>query len=185
MEKNHQRVIGSTELIKVGNIESVPAKIDTGADTSAIWVSDVTMAKDGSLSFTLFNKKSPLYTGEKLVVTDYVAKAVRSSHGDEQIRYCVKLPIEIDGKSLVTAFTLADRTKNKFPVLIGRRTLEGNFLVDASKSSVERPKPKKSHNLNQELREDPYAFHRKYLNNDWKEKNENCNFIQRARELLY
>ena len=49
------------------------------------------MKKDGTLIFVLFDKKSSLYTGEILKSTNYMVKTVRSSHGDEQIRYRVEL----------------------------------------------------------------------------------------------
>ena len=159
-------VIGSTELIEVNGIKNIPAKIDTGADTSAIWASDIDMKKDGTLVFSFFGPKSPLYTGERFESTDYRAKIVRSSHGDTQVRYRVKLPVKLAGKSFETTFTLANRSRNSFPVLIGRHTIEVGFLVDASISKIERQKNLHSMRLNQELQKDPYAFHHKYLNND-------------------
>ena len=156
-------IIGSTEYVSVAGIDRIPAKIDTGADTSSIWASSIDMSEDGVLSFVLFNEKSPLFTGERLSTTDYAIKAVRSSHGDEQIRYRVKLPLSIGNKTFTTTFTLANRSRNNFGVLIGRRTLDGNFLVDVSKSSIERHSTPTTSHLNREMKQDPYAFHRKYL----------------------
>lgn len=161
-------IIGSTEYSTIAGIKKIPTKIDTGADSSAIWASNIRMGKDGILSFELFDKSSPLYTGERLQSSDYEAKLIRSSHGDEQIRYKVKLPLTIKNKTFQTAFTLANRSRNNFPVLIGRKALKGNFLVDVSKELVERPKAIATKNLNQELKKDPYTFHQKYLNNDTK-----------------
>ena len=157
-------IIGSTEYIDVAGIKHVPAKIDTGADTSAIWASQINIDEDGVLTFVLFDEKSPLYTGEILSFTDYVVRTIRSSHGDKQIRYRVELPITICGKSLRTIFTLANRSRNNFPILIGRRTLDGIFLVDVSKSSIKRHFSG-TPNLNHKLKEDPYKFHQKYYKN--------------------
>jgi hypothetical protein len=39
----------------------VPAKIDTGADSSSIWVSHVRVDKDGIQKFSLFGEGSPFY----------------------------------------------------------------------------------------------------------------------------
>lgn len=157
-------IIGSTEYIKVAGIEQVPAKIDTGADSSSIWASRIDMKEDGTLFFTLFDRKSPLYTGEPISADVYTVRVVRSSHGDEQIRYRVELPISIGGKTFTTTFTLANRSRNSFPVLIGKRTLmEGQFLVDVSKSNVKRKKIAHSAKLSKELKENPYQFHQKYL----------------------
>ena len=156
-------IIGSTEFVEIAGIKKIPAKIDTGADTSAIWASSINMDENGNLSFVLFDQSSPLYTGERITTLDYCIKKVRSSHGDQQIRYRVKLPIEIGEKTFETTFTLANRSRNNFPVLIGRHTLDGNFLVDVSKSAIERPKNPGIIRLNQELEKNPYEFHKKYF----------------------
>ena len=163
-EEKVLEVVGSTEIVEIAGIAQIPAKIDTGADSSSIWASDINMEKDGTLVFSLFSKKSPLYTGERIKVTDYMVKTVRSSHGDEQIRYRVKLPLKLVEKVFSTTFTLANRSRNNFPVLIGRRTLENRFLVDVAKKAVPHQHNPKTPGLNQELKNDPYKFHQKYLN---------------------
>ena len=164
MKNSHySNIIGSTEYVKIGGIERIPAKIDTGADNSAIWASDINMGEDGALSFCLFAQKSALYTGERLKTTDYTARVIRSSHGDEQIRYRVKLPVTIGDQTFETTFTLANRSRNNFPVLIGRRTIEGKFLVDVSKSAITRRCASKTPHLNRELQANPYEFHQKYI----------------------
>ena len=164
MSKEHElEIIGVTEYISIASYKDIPAKIDTGADTSSVWASNIDMKEDGTLVFSLFGEKSPFYTGEKIESTEYVAKSVRSSHGDKQIRYRVKLPVTINNKTFITTFTLANRSRNHFPVLIGRHTLEGNFIVDVSKTSIKRQKTPHSTLLNQELKDNPYKFHHKYI----------------------
>lgn len=157
-------IIGSTELVEIAGVKNVPAKIDTGADFSAVWASDINMESDGTLSFSLFDTKSPLYNKNRLKTTEYRVIQVRSSHGDKQIRYRVKLPLVINGKTIETIFTLANRSHNSFPVLIGRHTIEDKFLIDVSRASVARRRPTNSPKLNQELQADPYGFHQKYFN---------------------
>ena len=160
---NAKNIIGSTEYVEIAGIKNIPAKIDTGADSSAIWASDINMEQDGSLSFLLFSQKSPLFTGKRLKTTDYKVKSIRSSHGDTQIRYRVKLPLKLSGKSFEAFFTLANRSRNNFPVLIGRRTIKGEFLVDTSKNTIDRQTNPATPKLNQELKEDPLKFHQKYI----------------------
>ena len=157
-------IIGSTEFVEIAGIQKIPAKIDTGADTSAVWASSIDMDENGNLSFVLFDQSSPLYTGEQITTLDYRIKKVRSSYGDKQIRYRVKLPITINDKTFETTFTLANRSRNHFPVLIGRHTIEDKFLVDVSRSQVPRAKLSKSTKLTAELQEDPYSFHQRYFN---------------------
>lgn len=162
-KKSPINIIGSTEFVEVAGVKNIPAKIDTGADSSAIWASDIDMKEDGTLIFSLFDKKSPLYTGERLKTNDYKARRVRSSNGTTQIRYRVVLPLKIGQKTFKAFFTLANRSKNHFPILIGRYALEeGNFLVDVRKTAVPRKIPHSPSKLDRELRENPYKFHKKY-----------------------
>ena len=163
MDNNILPIIGSTEYVEVSGIKNIPAKIDTGADTSSIWASNIDMKEDGTLTFSLFAENCPFYTGEILETKDCMIKVVRSSNGEQQVRYRVKLPIVIGGKSFKTTFTLADRSRNKFPILIGRHTLSSNFLVDVTKSSIPRENNPRTKPLNIEFEENPYEFHHKYI----------------------
>ena len=58
-------LIGRAEEVALPAFEvpAVVARIDTGAKTSALGVSNV-VEKQGVLSFTLFDKKHELYTGK-------------------------------------------------------------------------------------------------------------------------
>ncbi|MBR2803043.1 ATP-dependent zinc protease [Candidatus Saccharibacteria bacterium] len=160
---SEKSIIGSNEYVEIAGIQKIPAKIDTGADTSSIWASNIDMKEDGTLVFSLFGPQSTLYSGKILTTREYFIKVVRSSHGDEQIRYRIKLPIVLGGMTFETTFTLSNRERNIFPVLIGRHTLEGRFLVDVSKTSVPRQTNHKTPVLNQELQIDPFKFHQKYI----------------------
>lgn len=163
-QKIGQKTIGRTEYVEIAGIKSIPAKIDTGADSSSIWASNINIEKNGFLIFTLFGEESSLFTGEVIRTKDYTVKSIRSAHGDKQIRYCVKLPIVLHGESFDASFTLSNRIKHNYPVLIGRSTIEGKYIVDVSKHSVKLKIPKsKRPGLNKELRENPYEFHQKYL----------------------
>jgi len=59
-------------------------------------------------------------------------------------------------------FNLSDRSQNKFPVLIGRRTLSGKFIVDVSKGKYTDPEKSVTRELNGKLLEDPYTFYKKH-----------------------
>ena len=161
-------VIGRNTIVHfVGYAADVPAKVDTGADRSSVWASNIEITDDHLLRFTFFDEKSPLYTGEVVSTSDYNVSKVRSSSGHMQIRYRVQLPIVIRGRHVMASFTLANRRANHFPVLIGRRTLAGKFLVDVSRAEYEMPRSKrKRHQLNEELSQDPRAFYEKYHAND-------------------
>lgn len=157
------KVIGSTALIKVAGIEKIPAKIDTGADSSSIWASNIHINSANQLEFCLFAPKSPLYTGELISADEFKVQRVRNSTGDIHIRYRVALHTVIKGKKLRINFTLADRSRNNFPVLLGRKSLNNKFLVDVNKTAVKRPAHMDNSDLLAELSEDPRSFHKKYM----------------------
>ncbi len=156
-------VIGNSVRIKVAGIAHIPAKVDTGATISSIWASDIRLAPDNRLEFSLFAPGSPLYTGERITVDDFKVRNVRNSTGHETIRYLVFLPTVIKGKKIRISYTLSDRSRNDFPVLIGRRALNNKFLVDVSKLGVPYPPHPINDELNRELKADPQKFHQKYM----------------------
>lgn len=168
MFKNFQKrrnldIIGSTELVSLEDFLNVPAKIDTGADSSSVWASNISVDKNGVLSFSLFDRDSKFYTGEKIERKNFRALVVRSSNGDEEIRYRTELKLGLGGRKIKAMFTLSDRSKNNFPILIGRRTLKNKFLVDVSKRAIDKERNPKTPGLNKELKENPFKFHQKYI----------------------
>ncbi len=113
------------------NLNDVPAKVDTGADSSAIWASSI-IEQDGVVSFVLFDKESPFYTGEILHAADYTIVSVKNSFGATEFRYKVIILMRIEGRNIRVRFALANRSNSSHPVLIGRRTIQGKFLVDVA-----------------------------------------------------
>ena len=136
-EKNLTHIgINLLVSLPLEGISGVEAKIDTGADSSAIWASAI-KEENGELSFTLFDKDSPHYTGKVIKTEDFKTTKVKNSFGDVEQRYKVKLKLIIAGRKINSSFTLANRGKNSYSILIGRRTLHGKFLVDVSHKHIE------------------------------------------------
>lgn len=142
---NSPKVIGSTTLADIPQsaVFGIPAKVDTGADSSTIWSSNIT-EHDGVLSYELFAPGSPFYTGKTIKTRSFVIRSIRNSFGQTEFRYKVPIKIKLEGRLIVARFTLSDRSQNKYPMLIGRRTLSGKFVVDVNKknktSKPEQPK---------------------------------------------
>ena len=126
-----KKLIGQTEVINFPelNMEGVAARIDPGAKTSAIWASNISL-KDEILEFTLFDKTSEYYTGEVLRTDVYHIRTIISTIGTKEERYGVKLLILMSGRKIRASFTLANRSSQTYPVLIGRNVLRGKFIVD-------------------------------------------------------
>jgi hypothetical protein len=127
--------IGQVEDVRLPEVEQSVflARIDTGARTSAIWASLVTKHGD-KLEVVFFGKRSPLYTGKPLIFKEYGRVSVTSSTGITERRYKVRLLVEIGGRRIRAWFTLANRSRQVYPVLIGRNVLKGKFVVDISHS---------------------------------------------------
>ena len=126
--------IGKVEYLSLPNesIRRVPAKIDTGADISAIWASKISV-KDNELSFYLFDKTSKYFTGKRIKVSEYEVTTIKNSFGHSEIRYKVQFKTILAGKTIRASFTLANRSRNRYPILVGRRTLHGKFVVDVTR----------------------------------------------------
>lgn len=155
-------IIGNNTFVSLYGRANIPAKIDTGADSSSIWASNIKITKDGILKFRLFGPTSPFYTGKVIKRSDYKVASVRSSNGHAQIRYRTKLKFKIQNRTIIALFNLSDRQINAFPVLIGRRTLKNKFLVDVSSQVIKPPKAVKTRVLAQELAKNPRKFYKKY-----------------------
>lgn len=120
MVANHQR--------------KIPARIDTGARTTAVWASEI-REKNGILAWKFFAQKSEFFTGEIHETENFARQIVRTSTGHQQIRYLIPITLQMKKRRVRTFCTLADRATQTFPILIGRNTLSGKFVVDVQKGS--------------------------------------------------
>lgn len=136
-------IIGRAEKVTFPTVggSMLHARIDTGAKTSSLWASEVTKCDDG-LHVRLADERYDAYA-TPLVFKHFSQVVVSSSTGHEQVRYKVKLPIIIKKRRIMATFTLADRSTQVYPVLIGRSTLNKKFLVDVSRGSPLRDEEKR------------------------------------------
>lgn len=145
-------VTAKIDFIGYRNLKSIAARIDTGARTSSLWASDVHV-KGNLATFKLFGKGSPYFTGKVVRKPIKETRNVTSSTGHEQERYVVQMPILMMGKRINAKFTLSDRSSQTYPILIGRNTLRGNFLVDSANPGEVKlykyPEEEKEFNVNE------------------------------------
>lgn len=131
--QNTLPVIGRNTLVSLGDIIDIPAKVDTGADSSSLWATNI-VEKEGTLHFTVFGPGHSQFSGKSVSTTDYETTTVVSSDGNKQIRYVAYLPAEVHGVHYPRLrVTLADRSKLTYPMLLGRKALSGTFLVDTAR----------------------------------------------------
>lgn len=155
-------IVGANTFVEIEGISNIPAKIDTGADSSSLHAEDIFVSENGVLSFKFF--------GKKIETKNFRVAIVRSSNGEEQIRYRTPLSLKIAGRKIRAIFTLTNRSKNNFPVLIGRKTIKNKFVVDVSKKEIPHIKNPGTKKLNEELKENPFKFHQKYIKSNQERK---------------
>lgn len=145
----HKLVIGRSErlfFVDTG-IHGVPAKVDTGAYRSAIHATGI-KEKDGKLSFTLLGDHPVCGNMAETFETDVFKKVtISNSFGQEEDRYEVKLKVKLGPKVFNAKFTLADRSKKIYPILLGRTMLNGRFLIDTDESAIDRIQLKQEYGI--------------------------------------
>lgn len=127
----------SIELVDLGG--NIPAKIDTGAYRSAIHSSNIRVVKqkDGTKVLKATVMGHQIYPEAfDMEFTDFEKVVVTNSFGQQEPRYEVSIRVKLGPKIVTTAFTLADRSKNFFPILVGRKLLKRRFFVDVSNSGI-------------------------------------------------
>jgi hypothetical protein len=136
-----KRLIGKSDKADFPEwgVRSIPVKIDSGAYRSSIDCSFAKVYKTSEgrvLKFTLLRRDHPLYTNQIFETKEFKTSRVKSSNGDNQKRYIVKAKITLFSKSYLTEFSLSTRPDMKFPILIGRKLLNKNFVIDTSKINL-------------------------------------------------
>ena len=120
-------------------VRNVPVKIDSGAYSCSIhcdYVQEELVNDQLVLAVIFFDKNSIKYSGEKYFFQSYIKKKVKSSTGDEQERYFVQLSIILFGVEYQTDFSLTKRNGLKNPILLGRKLINNNFLIDTTKINL-------------------------------------------------
>ena len=142
--KHKKQIIGWKESIDLTdwNILGLIAKADTGARRSAIDVRNIHAAGEGLVSFDVVlhrKKRDFVQTGTCPIAHQ---TAVRSSNGHTHLRYFVQTTIQIGTVRKVIELSLVDRKHMTCRMLLGRKALEPEILVDPSKRYLIRPRSK-------------------------------------------
>ena len=118
---------------------TVRAKIDTGARTSALHVEDIEMLTGRRVRFEVVLKRSP--ERRVPVEAELIGEAVvRPSSGEPQARYVVTTRMRLGGVERDIEVGLVSRQHMLCRMLVGRRALEGQFVVDPDAKYLHRRK---------------------------------------------
>ena len=133
------RLIGWREWIRFPDlgIESIKAKVDTGARTSALHAFDVKeIPCDGEtrVSFTIHPEQKRSGPTIRVELPLVGRRRVTDSGGKVELRPVVRADIELLGERWPIELTLTRRDVMGFRMLLGRQAIRGRFVVDAGGS---------------------------------------------------
>ncbi len=135
---NNQSVVGYEEKARLfpGNIK-IPARIDTGATTNSLHGVDAEVIEKNGKQYVRFNFID--HNNEVHEMTrPLIAQTVVKQANGKQSRYVVEMGLCVGDYYKKTRFTLADRSRMTFPILVGRNYLDKSLLVSsAEKNTVE------------------------------------------------
>jgi hypothetical protein len=135
------RTIGRRDLVDLPGLQllEIDAKIDTGAYTSALHVKEIeAFEKEGEpwVRFKLDHPHHPAFNNKKIKMPVFAHKHIKSSTGQAEMRYIVRTQIVLFGRRYLAEFSLTDRSKMDFPVLLGRKLLYRKFIVDVTQKNL-------------------------------------------------
>lgn len=134
-------VIGEAEYVTIEpDGMKLAARIDTGATTSSLGATEIKNYERDGKKWVRFKVTDPV-SGKILEINRPLTRIVPiKRHGvPDQKRPVVTLPIRMGPIDVKTEFSLTDRTKFEYPVLIGRSFLEDKAIVDVSRKYATSP----------------------------------------------
>lgn len=141
MKSKKKQIIGRVDRIDLPEfqLENIPVKVDTGAYTSALHCEDVQIVKEDGEKYLEFRIPELHKKGVPDLVfrtATFRRKKIRSSNGEMEKRYIITTYVRIFGRRIKTDFSLTDRSKMRYPILLGRKLLAGRFIVDVSEQDL-------------------------------------------------
>ncbi|MEZ4648367.1 MAG: RimK/LysX family protein [Candidatus Eisenbacteria bacterium] len=118
-------------------IESVKAKLDVGARTSALHAFDVEPFDEDAVEKVRF-KVHPVQGRDDIevrCVAPLVGKrSVKNSGGVVEVRWVVRTSLRVGAQEWPIDLTLTNRKRMRFRMLIGRAAMRGHLLVNPGRS---------------------------------------------------
>lgn len=148
-KKRNLKTIGRLETIDFPewDLFDIDAKIDTGAYTSSLHCHHIkSYTKDGQefVKFNLLDPSHETYNDKLFELPIHRKKVVKSSNGSTEERFVVKTKVRLFDKTLTAELSLTDRSEMRYPVLVGRKLINGRFLVDVSQKYLSKKELKES-----------------------------------------
>lgn len=125
-------------------LESIKAKVDTGARTSALHAFEVSQFDDDGRRRVEFRMHPRQRDNETVVVcqADVIdERVVRDSGGHTEKRWVIETPVTIGDHTWPIEITLTARDDMLFRMLLGRSAIRNRAVVDPARSYLVGKKP--------------------------------------------
>jgi hypothetical protein len=131
------KILGRSDRVDLPGLglTDIHAKIDTGAYTCSLHCSRAQIV-DGKLEFVLLDEEHPEFTGMKFIFTKFKQREIKNSFGEAEMRFVIRTTVKIYNRIFRSEFSLSDRDKLRFPVLLGRKILRHRFLIDVTEKDL-------------------------------------------------
>lgn len=126
--------IGWNEWVSLPNLKipAIKAKIDTGAQTSALHAFDIEPFSKNGRDMVRFSVH-PLQANNELTVRSIAPvidmRHIMSSNGHRELRYVISSAIELADRQWEIELTLSNRDPLKFRMLLGREALKHDIVI--------------------------------------------------------
>lgn len=124
-------------------VTEIKAKVDTGADNSSLHAFNLERFEENGVDMVRFEvhprqrKKRPSIVCVAAVSGE---RKVKNSGGRSELRPVIRTRLVVAGEELEALVNLTTRDEMTFRMLLGRRTVRKQFIVDPARSYVgERP----------------------------------------------
>jgi hypothetical protein len=131
------KILGRSDRVDFPGLglTNIQAKIDTGAYTCSLHCSRAEVV-EGKLEFVLLDQEHPEFTGMKFTSKKFTRREIKNSFGVAEMRYVIRTTIRIHHRVIRAEFSLSDREKLRYPVLLGRKILRHRFLIDVTEKDL-------------------------------------------------
>jgi hypothetical protein len=134
-------VIGWKELVDFPEwgLRRIRAKVDTGACTSALDATRYEFVAEGNRKIVRLHLALDRRRPERIILVDAPLvrlTRVRNSGGGREERPVVEALLAVGPVRKRIELTVTNRAAMRFPILLGRAALAGDFLVDVARAHL-------------------------------------------------
>lgn len=138
-KSNKRQTIGWREWVALPDLglREVKAKVDTGADNSSLHAFDLERFDEDGREMVRFiihprqRKRKPTVACVAEVVGE---RKVKNPGGRSELRPVIRTTLVVAGKEMDALVNLTTRDEMTFRMLLGRRTIRRDFVVDPGRS---------------------------------------------------